>query len=253
MCYSKSIASMSAALALSCGGAAWADGLGDLKAALARLPGQAAVKVTLEINSLIRSGDSEATEEKKGHARFTLEDGARGLQVVYGKELMARLDADRRARAKDAKARTAVLSVLDELDATELLPLISAAPQLSVALGLAVLKSEKSTEYEGRAARLLSLEIPLETRSATEREHTKAYENTLQVWITADGTPLATRSKQESTVGVALVSIVKRVDESCAYGVRGDRLLTVRHEKTEVVFGAGEKGETHVTTTLRAL
>jgi hypothetical protein len=231
-----------------------ADGLSDLKAALARYPAQAPFRAALEVKTLDRHGDAPEAEEKSGQASVLVEDGARGLQVTYAKDLLARMDAEARQQARDPKSKTPTLWALGKVDATEFSPLLSAAAKLSRRLEDAVLKDEKPDTWQGRPARLLSFTIPDRHLTASERKYVKHFEASLEVWIGTDGTPLA--SVEHAVVSgraFVVISFEARQDEDCTYGVAGDRLVTLRRDSHNVSSGAGEKGEQRVVTTLQPL
>jgi hypothetical protein len=234
--------------------AAAADGLADLRGALARYPALAPLRAALEVKTLDRHGDGDGAEEKAGQASVLLEDGPRGLQVSYAKELLARMEAEARERGRDPKAKTPALWALGRMDATEFSPLVSATAHLARRLDDAVFKGEKADTWQGRPARQLTFSIPDGHLTASERKYVKHFEGALEVWIAADGTPLAS-SEHTSVSGRAFVviSFEARQDEDCSYAVTGDRLVTARRESRSVSSGAGEKGEQRVVTTLQPL
>ncbi len=231
---------------------AQADGLADLKGALARLQGHAPLKAMLEAKTWSRQGEGKELEENQGQASIVVEDGPGGLQVLYGKDMLARLETEEFAKEKDHKAKTPTLSALKEFNTGELRPMISAAGSLSRAMEKAVYKSEKTESYKGKPARLLNFDLPIDRLTEKERKYLKKFESSLDIWIAADGTPLASRTRQNLT-GRAFVVInfeSKNEDES-TYSLVGDRLLTVRKESKKSGSGAGEKGESKTTKTLQ--
>ena len=70
-------------------GMAQADGLADLKAALVRLQGHAPLKASIEAKTWSRQGEGKEQEETNGLANVAIDDGARGLQVLYSKEMLS--------------------------------------------------------------------------------------------------------------------------------------------------------------------
>ena len=234
-----------------CSGSAQADGLADLKAALTRLQGQTPLKAVLEIQRKSRQGEGKELEENHGKASIALEDGARGLQLLYGKDLLVRAELEENAKEKDPKAKTPTLSALRDISASELRPMISAAGNLLRKMEKAVFKSEKAQDYNGKPARLLSFDIPLESISEKDRKYIKKYEGSLDIWIGADGTPLASHTK-DNTSGRAFVVITfeAKSEDQSTYSVAGERLITIRKESKSSGSGAGEKGESQVTKTL---
>lgn len=67
---------------------AHADGLADMKAALERAGAVAPVKGTLEARTWRRTGEGSDAIEVSGLASIGVEEGPRGLGVLYGKDLL---------------------------------------------------------------------------------------------------------------------------------------------------------------------
>ncbi|MBC3918856.1 hypothetical protein H8L32_15295 [Undibacterium sp. CY18W] len=232
--------------------AARADGLSDLKAALARLPGQSPVKALVEAKTWSRQGEGKEQEEQNGQASILLEDSPRGLQLLFGKDLLARLEVEERAREKDPKAKTPGLAAIREVNASELRPMISAAGNLTRAMEKAIFKTEKTETYNGKPARLLSFEIPVDKLTEKERKYVKKFEGSLDIWIAADGTPIASRMHQAiSGRAFVVISFETKNEEDLVYGLSGDRLIVIKKETHNSGSGAGEKGEMRVTKTLQ--
>jgi hypothetical protein len=241
-----------AAATLLCAAPARADGLADLRAALGRLQAQTPVKATLDVRTVARHGEGKELDERIGQASVLLEDGARGLQVTYSRDTLARMDAEARQRGRDPKAKTPTVWALAELDSNALVPMTSAVTALAKALDESVFKAERPEPWGGKPARLLTFTIPLERLSEQQRKYVKQFDGELDVWIGADGTPLASTSRV-SVKGRAFVviSFEAHDDEDSTYGVVGDRLLTLRRETHNVSSGAGERGEERVVRTLQ--
>ncbi|MFZ6758041.1 hypothetical protein ACO0K9_12600 [Undibacterium sp. Ji50W] len=232
--------------------AARADGLTDLKAALARLPGQSPVKALIEAKTWSRQGEGKELEEQNGQVSIVLEDSPRGLQLLFGKDLLARLEVEERAHEKDPKAKTPSLAAIREVNASELRPMISAAGNLTRAMEKAVFKTEKAETYNGKPARLLSFEIPVDKLTEKERKYVKKFEGSLDIWIAADGTPVASRMHQAiSGRAFVVISFETKNEEDLVYGLSGDRLIVVKKETHTSGSGAGEKGEMRVTKILQ--
>ncbi len=233
-------------------GAAHADGLSDLKSALGRLNGHTPVKAVLESKTWSRNGSGKDAEERNGHASVAIDDNGRGLQMHYSRDLLSKAEAEELAREKDRKIQTPTLSAMREISSGELRPMIFAARALSRSVEKSVFKSEKPETYQGKPARLLTFEIPIETLSEKEREFTKKYEATLSVWIGADGTPLASRTvTNSSNRAFMVVSWDQASEEQNVYAQVGERLVAVRKETKGSGSGMGEKGESRAVKTLQ--
>ena len=232
--------------------AARADGLSDLKAALARLQAQTPLKATLDVKTTEKHGDGADAVEKQGQASIGLEDSARGLQVLYAKDTLARMDAESRALVRDPKAKTPTVWAIGKLDSGEVLPMASAAPGLSRSLDEAVFKAEKADSWSGRPARLLTFTVPVSKVPEQQRKYIKEFDSTLSIWIGADGTPLASATVTNVKGRAFVVVSFEALDENnSTYGVVGDRLMTLRSENHSSSSGAGERGEQRLVKTLQ--
>ena len=230
---------------------AHADGLSDLKAALARLQAQTPLKATLDVKTTQRQGEGADLVEKQGQASIVLEDGSRGLQVLYARDTLVRMDAESRQLARDPKAKTPTVLALGKLDSGEIVPMASATGSLLRGLEENVFKAEKADTWNGKPARLLTFSVPVEKLPEQQRKYVKQFESTVSIWIAADGTPLASET-HTSVKGRAfvVVSFEALDDRSCTYAVVGDRLMTLRSETHTSSTGAGERGEERVVKTL---
>lgn len=232
--------------------AARADGLSDLKAALARLQAQTPLKATLDVKSTEKRGEGADAVEKQGQGSVGLEDGARGLQVLYAKDTLARMDAESRLLTHDPKAKTPTVWAVGKLDSGDVLPMASAAPGLARSLEEAVFKTEKADTWGGKPARLLTFTVPVSAVPEQQRKYVKQFDATLSIWIGADGTPLASAAVTNVKGRAFVVVSFEALDESnCTYGVAGDRLMTLRSENHSSSSGAGERGEQRVVKTLQ--
>jgi hypothetical protein len=229
-----------------------ADGLADLRTALARLQAQTPLKATLDVRTVERHGEGAEATEKQGQASVNLEDGARGLQVLYARDTLARMEAEQRQFAHDPKAKTPTVWALDKLETHEIAPMTSAAATLSRNVEELPFKGEKADTWNGKPARQLSFSIPVAKLPEQQRKYVKEFDGTLAIWIAADGTPLASEM-HVSVKGRAFVVVsFDAIDENSAtYGVVGDRLLTLRSENHSSSSGAGEHGDQRVTKTLQ--
>ena len=251
----QSIKRQFAFLALACAAAAaQADGVSDLRAALARYAAQAPLRATLEVKTFDRHGEGKDAEDKSGQASVLIDDGPRGLQVTYAKDMLALVDGESRRQARDPKAKTPTLWALERLDASEYAPMVSAASRLALRLEDAIPKGEKAEDWQGKPARRLSFAIPDTHLSESERKYVKNFEASIDVWIAADGTPLASAERAEvSGRAFVVVSFESKQEDSATYAVVGDRLVALRRESHNVSSGAGEKGEQRVVKTLQLL
>lgn len=242
-----------AALAVSAQ-AAHADAHADLKAALARLQGSTALKAALDTRTWHRNGEGKDAIETNGQASVLIEDGARGMQLSYAPELLARMDAESQAQARNPNAKTPTLNAAREFTPNDLRPMIFAGASLSRQLERSTFKGDKADTYQGKPARLLSYEVGMDTLSDRDRKYVKDFDGKLLVWTTENGTPLASRlALNIHGRAFMVVSFDAQEEESSVYSVVGERLVSVRRESRNSSSGMGERGENKVTKTLQVI
>ena len=233
-------------------GAARADGLADMKAALARLQGQSPLKAQVESSTWRRQGEGKDAEEDSGQASVAVDSGAAGLQVLYSMALLAKVEAEQRAKARDPKAKTSTDFALGELKGAELRSMVSAAGALSRQLDEAVFSGEKMDSYKGKPARKLSFTLSIDKVPEKDRKYVKKFDGGIDVWIADDGTPVASNFRIDvSGRAFVVVSFAQKTDETRQYGVSGDHLLLLRKESRSATSGAGEKVETKLVKVLQ--
>lgn len=233
---------------------AYADGLADVKAALQRLQGQGTVKAVLDAKTWRRLGDGSDATERHGQASVLVDDGSAGLQVIYSKEILARIEQEERARAKDPNSKTPTISALREFEAGELREMTQAAQALSRSIEKATYKGERQDLYMGKSARLLSFDISVDSLSERERKYVKKFDGNLSIWITADGTPLASKiTNVASGRAFIIISFEAKSEEQNTYALWGDRLLTMQKESKRSASGAGERSEEKVTKSIQVV
>ncbi len=242
-----------AALMATCG-VAHADGQADLRAALARLQGQAPLKANAQAHDWRRTGDGKDAKETQGQVTIALEDGPRGLQPLYSHELLARVDAESRAAVKDKNAPKPLSQALAQLGFNEMRGLSSAAPALQREIDDTQFKGETTEAWGGKPARKLQFEGSVDSLSDSNRKYVREFKLVLTVWIAADGTPLASlRHFDVSGRAFVVVSFEQHSDEQRSYAVVGDRLVATSDEEKGSAKGAGEAQAYRIERSLQVL
>ncbi|WP_394779487.1 hypothetical protein [Undibacterium sp.] len=233
-------------------GFAYADGLSDLKTALARYQAQTPLKASLELKTWSKHGEGKELDETNGLASVTVEENVRGSQVSYSRDVLNRMEAEAKAGAKDEKAKTPTITALKELSISELRGMSNAAGALLLSLEKLNFKSERAETWNGKPARVLTFEASLENQQARDKKYVRKLEGTTEIWIAADGTPLADRSRLNISGRALLVISFEMVNnEDHVYSLVGDRLVVLRKEIYTKGSGAGEKGEGRIIKTLQ--
>ena len=235
-------------------GVARADGQADLRAALARLQGQTPLKANAQARDWRRTGEGKDAKETQGQVQIGLEDGPRGLQPLYSREMLARVDAESRAAIKDKSAPKPLSQALAQLGFNELRALSSAAAALQREIDDARFKGETAESWGGKPARKLEFEGSMDQLSESARKYVKELNIVLSVWIAADGTPLASlRHFDLRGRAFVVVSFEQHSDEQRAYAVVGDRLVATSDEEKGSAKGAGETQDYRIERGLQVL
>ncbi|MES2320615.1 MAG: hypothetical protein V4631_24315 [Pseudomonadota bacterium] len=245
-------ATCAAVLLMLAAGAARADGLADMKSALSRAAASSPFKALVDTRITRKLGEGKDTDDESGQASVAVEESARGLGLTYSKATLARVDAEMRVRSKNPNSKTPTVTALLEVDVRDLMGLTSAAPALLRRVERDAFKGERSDTWQGKPARVLTFEAPISTLSDRERKYAKKFLSVLEVWINADGMPLASRGRVTvSGRAFVVVSFDSVHQEDSVYSAVGDRLLMVRKEASDNSSGAGEREERKVVTTVQ--
>jgi hypothetical protein len=234
--------------------AAHADGLSDLRGALARLQAQTPLKASVQGKDWRRTGEGKDAKETQGQATIGLEDGPRGLQPLYPHELLARIDAESHAAIKDKSAKKPLSQAMGQLGFDDLRALASSAPALQHQIDDAQFKSEAADTWAGKPARKLTFEGSVDSLSEDARKYVRDFKSQLSVWIAADGTPLASQRRIDlSGRAFVVVSFEQHSDAQHGYAVVGDRLVATSDDEKGSAKGAGETQEYRTERSLQVL
>ncbi len=241
ICFKHAAHSLAALLLAALALPAQADGLRDLKSALSRLQGQTPLKGQLQVKSEQRSNEGkDDAETRHGAAQIQFDDGPQGLRLVYPSATLSRAAQEEAAREANNKAPSPTARGLNSLGYNTVLDMARAAEAFQRELTNATFKGERADTHQGQPARLVSLEIQPKKLD----KYVKDFKHTLDVWMAADGTPLAAKSRQ-TIAGRAMmvISFEMTAAEEYLFSVIGDRLVALRKTVHSSGSGAGEKGQ----------
>jgi hypothetical protein len=229
--------------------AAGASGLDDLRAALEGLRGTVPLKVTLTAQvTTVSKDDDDKVRNASGTATLAAEDGPQGLRLAYPRDIIVKAVAEGAGRQTDSTAPVPTRNALNELDYADVHSMVHAAETLLIRLEGAKLKAERAEAWNGRPARLLSLELTV----AKNQQFVDKQSSTMDIWIDEAGRPLASRAQSMSKGSAYIVvSFEVKNREDRVYTVVGDRLLVTRRDSAGSGSGAGQRGDTKATVTLQ--
>jgi hypothetical protein len=225
-----------------------ANPLQELRDTLARLAGHTPLKASVQLKSESRSSDGDDSEASTGLASVQLEDGTQGLRLNYPQAALSRAAQEDAARAANPKAPAPTATGLRGLGFSDVSELSRAAESLQRDLARAVFMAERQEPWQGRPARALVFDLP----PARKDKHVKKHESTLEVWLGADGVPLASRKRQRvEGRAFVVVSFEWENTEEQVFAVIGERMVATRRIGTNRASGGGQKGSDRVEYTLQ--
>lgn len=212
-----------------------ADGLIDLNKALTKLDGNSAISATLKSVFTEKRGRKKETKITSGLAHVQLVDDLNGLQITYSNEVLTQLEDEENEKEHNEESNTPTLNAVNDIEASELRNMLSAAPKLSRSLIKAEFLQEEATKYHEEDARILHFNLPLEAiiNDKDVRTYVDDFEGKYKVVIDKNGVPLQAKLTFEGS-GSAYLFFKLSINQSRTYfyKVIDDRLVNYRNEYT---------------------
>lgn len=228
---------------------AHADGLTDLRASLSRFNGKTAITTQLSVQKNSKSGDSDEPKSSSAQASVTATSSDGALKISYDAATLAKVEVEANQRSGNSEAVTPLADVLREITPTQVGTMLSYTGALTRKLEQATLKEDKADTLDGKPARLLVFEIPLNA-PAKDRESMKEYSGTLTVWLDESGVPLAIDQQQKFSGRRMLISFKGSSSESATLQAVGERLVVVKQKRGQTFSGFGQSSDSTTTTAL---
>lgn len=224
------------------------QGLADLQRALQDLRSHAPLRLNVAFTLYGRNGDGEDLQEREGALQLQLEKSPSGLSLHYPAATVAQLHAEELAKVDNEDVKNSALNAIGPFDYWEWRELVYPVEQLELMLARYEFVDETASHYDGQPARLLRFSMPKERVEKRYRKYLKKYHNQLELWIDAQGVPLAS-AKVETGTGRIFLVVGFRVSNQVQmqYQRLGNRLITLRREVNEVGEGATMHGKRHFT------
>ncbi len=220
-------------------GPARADGLSNLRAALARLPGASPLRAALDLHVVNRT-KGEANRADEGRTKVELAAGPQGLSITYPATALGEAAAEMRAQRADPERPTPLRTALREVNGLDIAEYLSFAGPLLARLERATLVGERREAYQGRPADLLTLKLEPALRKE-EMAHVKESVYTMKVWVGGDGVPLAAETSLHGKAGILFLNFKNLSHESWEFARAGDRLVVTRHHQEVDASGLGQE------------
>jgi hypothetical protein len=214
-----------------------ADGLADLRAALAKFPAQSPIRAAVTLER--QQADDEHPAAEHGKATIEAEAGAEGLRVIYANDVVARAQAETRAQEADPEKQTPTASALREVRALNLASVLDGAGALARALTNATLQKDARIAAGGHPARQLTFAVQPKFSKA-DAKHIKSAEATLVVTTDAENVPLSADLHGSVNAKFLLMTFEQKTHETWSYARAGDRLVAVQHREEQSGSGFGQ-------------
>lgn len=218
---------------------AFANGLDDMRAALAGLQGQGALAGSYEVRQQKVDLDGKKPPENASATAQVVEDGS-GLQLRWDRAVLRRANEEAHP-APGAKKSEALSTLIGSTSALRVAGAVNYAPALLHVLQGSQLKSERADSYQGKPARLLELAL---TEPNPDEQQVKMKESvhTAQVWIGADGMPLAASVTHRRKASVMVfLSFEQNAKEDFVFSVAANRLVVLKRDEQGTAKGLGNE------------
>lgn len=234
-------------LAVTLAGRAVAESPQALTKALERLDTEAPVSAHLESELWRAEGKGEDREETTRTITISLTDSHEGFTLHYGPDLLRRLDEEAQQRVRNPDAKTPLNDFIWRLDMNQLRPLLSPAKALRRDIERARFREAAVDEYDGRTVTRLIFDRDKSVVHERMRRYIKEFHSTLELWVTPDGTPLASRLKVNAKGSILFVIRGEYREEVVNhYQVENGRLITTEREEWQKSDLPGEHHESRL-------
>lgn len=217
----------------------WADGRGDLAAALGRLNGNRSVQVGIDFQLWTRQTLGKQSSVRQSEVKALFQEDEESLRITWPKVVVADLTVEEERAARGEVLTTAIRDQIKELDPGRIHHLLDQATVLRRLMDQAHFVSERADAWEGKPARLVVFEFtPRVPENRANRLSSRS--GSLKIWITTDGTPLASSEvaayagKMSRFFGAFQA---KTITET-RYAVMQDRLVAIHREMNETDSGS---------------
>ncbi len=242
----RSLVFLASALPLLAAPPLHADRLTDLRATLEKLRGDSPVKAQIVVRTVRKNGDKEEAGQATQEATVFAEQGAQGLRLTWGPQLLAEARKAAWQKAANPDAKTTQGADLAVLDAEQAVELLDAADSLLLDLQRAVLVEDKVEPRGGKPTRVLIVK-PHDGLSASDRKALKSREDTLKVWLDDGGVPVALDRSTKLKFSKLLISFSFSRHLTRTFAVAGDHLVVISSTEDSGGSGLGQSEETRET------
>lgn len=229
-----------------------ADGLTDVRTLLQKLESDRPLSARMEIKTHRSGGESDKQKKSEGVSAVIVRTSPQGLDLSWTPDQVSQSRRAAWERNAHPDADKSNLATLTALEADEALDLLDAADPLRRWLTNATLLEDKPDHYQGKPARLLSIQLDLKLPEEG-RKAMKSSTALLQLWLGADGVPIAADRDIRIRFSKFFLSYRVREHETRDYQNVDGRLIVTHASHDSYGSGLGHSEESHSTTTVTPL
>ena len=218
-----------------------ADALSDLKAALPRLGGKQTVAATFEVSRSRHAKGRFLTQDFDGSATFDAEMNPAGVRITLSRGLIDRANDEEWLSDVNSDRTAPTAQVLQEVTPQTVERLLDDSKPLQRLIARGTVVEQRTDTAQGRPLRAVVLSLPKKSASGHAAGSFSLSEDTLTLWIDANGTPVASRRVRKGTAGVLFLKIEMTRTETASYAVRADHLVAMRTEDSALIDGPGSQ------------
>jgi hypothetical protein len=217
-----------------------ADGLGDLRATLKRLQGTEPVKATVDYQFWRQTSEEGGPVTVQGTVATRAEDGPQGLRVNWDRATLQAAESELRASSLAPSRQAPTAQIMKSLTALDIAEHLHEGDTLDRMLLQATLLESRPDNWQGKPATLLVVRlVPLLTPPSL-RLAVKEIDAKAQLWLGADGAPLAYRSEVDYKGSRFLIHFQGVQKEEIHFLRSGNRLVGTWAENEERQSGLGQ-------------
>ncbi len=223
--------------------AAHANGLEDLKTALATLQGTGAMRGTFDVRETRTDLDAKPAKGPESAAVSALvEEDGNGLAIRWDHGLLKKV-ADEAKLPKDKKRPMGVSDIMGQISARSVAQAVNYAPNLLQYLQNGQLRAERMDAYNGKPARLIEV---LVTPPNPDADKVKMKDNShvARIWLSPDNLPLAATIYHTIKASfMVFLSFEQSSKEEMTFSVQANRLLVLKRDDAGKEKGPGSESE----------
>lgn len=213
-----------------------ADTLADVKRTLAALRATSPIAASYETRQTNVAKGRFYNANFDNHATAEVQVGENGLTMFLPRTAILQMRARRLASTADDKTGNEVTA---EVSAARVAELSDYAPTLQALLARAAVAGERDTFFGSTPARLLTLKVGAERSGASEIK-IDSKGDTLSLWVTRDGLPIAAERHSQFSVGFLFLKASGDATEKWTFIQHDDRLVATRTERETHGSGMGQ-------------